>query len=73
MKCSNGCNGEYSPKLVFYTLKIKGDFYIIDDVPADVCDICGDTLIDIETMQHIESLVFDKSKEKSKALVLEYA
>jgi YgiT-type zinc finger domain-containing protein len=54
MKCSiQGCTGEYKQKSIAHTAKYKGNLIVITDVPAKVCDFCGDTLLSKETTDRI--------------------
>ncbi len=58
MKCSiTGCPGEYESAKVVQTLKHDNRTIVIEDVPADVCSICGDTLFSVETARSIEQLL----------------
>ncbi len=49
MKCSiAGCPGEYEAGKVTHTvrhLRHQGQIIVIDHVPADVCSVCGDVLL----------------------------
>ncbi|HAO80497.1 MAG TPA: hypothetical protein DCQ92_16315 [Verrucomicrobia subdivision 3 bacterium] len=45
MKCSiEGCPGEYEPRAITHTVRPGGRVVVIDHVPAEVCDVCGDVL-----------------------------
>jgi len=58
MKCSiKGCPGEYEPKAITHTLRKEGHLVVIDHVPVEVCDVCGDTLLKPETVRQLETLL----------------
>jgi YgiT-type zinc finger domain-containing protein len=62
MKCSiQGCIGKYENKRIVHTIQREGQVFVFEHVPAEVCSVCGDTLLDPETIRHIESLL---KKEK---------
>ena len=58
-----GCPGEYVNQKISHMVKQGGQnvqdpgVVIIESVPADVCRVCGDTLLDIETVERIEDLL----------------
>lgn len=57
-KCSiHGCPGEYSKQEISHMVTMGGKPVIIENVPADVCQVCGDTLLDIETVDAIDRLL----------------
>jgi YgiT-type zinc finger domain-containing protein len=58
MKCTiAGCPSVYEPRVVVHTVKQRGQIVVIDHVPAEVCDVCGDVLLTLETMRRIEVLI----------------
>lgn len=58
MKCSiQGCPGGYEARTVVHTVKLRGEVMVIDHVPAEVCNVCGDVLLAPETVRRIEALL----------------
>lgn len=58
MKCSiQGCPGEYEEKTIVHTLHKGGEVFVFGQVPAEVCSVCGDTLLKPETVRHLERLM----------------
>jgi YgiT-type zinc finger domain-containing protein len=58
MKCTiEGCPGAYEPRTVVHTVKHQGEVMVIDHVPAEVCNVCGDVLFSPETVRRIEALL----------------
>ncbi len=47
---------------VTYTLQYEDKFYIIEHVPARVCQETGDQYFSPETVEHIQSLIQSKKK-----------
>ena len=73
MKCSiKNCPGEYEPRAIAQTLRQHGRVVVIDHVPADVCDVCGDELLQPETIRQLESLL-KRAQPASSAPLYEFA
>jgi len=46
MKCAvAGCSGEYKERLITQFFTRGGQAIVVEDIPAEVCDVCGDTLL----------------------------
>jgi YgiT-type zinc finger domain-containing protein len=74
MKCSiSGCSGEYELKRIVHTVRHRNEIVVIDDVPAEVCSICGDTLLAPETARHIEAILSTRQNPAKTAPVYHYA
>ena len=74
MKCSiQGCPGEYENKTIVHTVQHKGQVFVFEHVPADVCFVCGDTLLAPDTIRHIEALLKKKKKALKTVPLYEYA
>ena len=74
MKCSiEGCPGEYEKKDVVHTVRHRGQVVVIDHVPAEVCRVCGDVLLQPETVRHIEELLRTASRPTREVPLYEYA
>lgn len=58
------CKGELIEKKVNYMVDLEKTIIIIKDVPAKVCDQCGERYFDDETSQNIEKIV-NKLKDLS--------
>ncbi len=73
MKCSiQGCPGRYEQRLIVHTVKRDGDVIVFEDVPAEVCDVCSDTLLTPESVRHLERPMKQKGKPKKHAPVHAY-
>jgi len=74
MKCSiQGCPGHYEHRLIIHTVRSGAKMLLFEDVPADVCDVCSDTLLAPETIRHIEKMMKQHVKPKKHVPVYAYA
>lgn len=74
MKCTiKGCPGEYEERKVVHTVRHQGKVVVIDNVPAEVCTICSDVLLDPDTVRHIESMLEKSITPKRTVPLYEYA
>ena len=73
MKCSiQGCPGEYEAKLIVHMVKRGDDVLVFENVPAEVCNICSDTLLTPETLRNFERLVQTETKPEKYIPLYEY-
>ena len=56
MECLH-CKGKLTRKKTSYTVNRKGYHLVIDDVPAWVCEQCGEPLFDEETVDAIQEML----------------
>ncbi len=57
-KCSiNSCPGEYEKKRILHTVKHRERVIVIENVPAEVCSVCGDVLLSLSTVEAIEAML----------------
>lgn len=74
MKCSiQGCPGEYEKRKVVHTVRENDQVIVIDHVPAQVCSLCGDTLLSPETVRRIEELLRERPSPSASVPLYEYA
>ena len=71
MKCDL-CDGEYREKTVVRNYKWRGKTIVVEDVPALVCERCGDTLIQEETIAAIDELLRKKAEPRGYAPVFRF-
>jgi YgiT-type zinc finger domain-containing protein len=73
MKCSvEGCPGEYDKRKIIHTVRYRGEIIVVDNVPAEVCSVCGDVLLEPETVRRIEILLQGVNAPVRTAPVYEY-
>ena len=74
MKCTvEGCPGGYEERRIVHTVRRNGRIIVIDHVPAEVCDVCGDVLLAPDTIRHIEGMLASMQEPDRMAPVFEYA
>ena len=73
MKCSiQGCPGEYERKLIVHIVQRRGEMFLLEHVPAEVCSICGDTLLTPETIKRIEEMLAGSQRPERFAPIYEF-
>ncbi|MCZ7668998.1 MAG: YgiT-type zinc finger protein [Chloroflexi bacterium] len=73
MKCNmTGCPGEYEVRLIVHTVKYQGEIIVINDVPAEVCPVCGDVLFKPETVRQIEKSLQTKMRPEKVVPLYEF-
>lgn len=74
MKCTiRGCAGDYEERLIVHSLRHHGQIMVIDHVPAEVCTVCGDTLLRPETIRRIEQIMAAPDMPSSTVPLFEFA
>ena len=51
------CPGGLEGRLIRHTTRYKGKIAVIDHVPAEVCDFCGEALFAPDTVRRIERII----------------
>jgi len=73
MKCTiRDCAGEYERKNIIHTVRHRGKVTVIDNVPAEVCNVCGDVLFTPATIRALEHLLARRKRAVRTAPVYEY-
>jgi len=74
MNCSiEGCPGEYEERKIVHTVRYRGQVIVIDNVPAEVCSVCGDVLLKPETVRRIEKMLQTATRPANMVPLYEYA
>lgn len=74
VNCSiQGCPGEYEERSTLQTVRREGQVIVIDHVPADVCTVCGDTLLHPGTVRKIETLLQQERQPAGRVPLYEFA
>ena len=68
------CGGSYTQGKVSHTFRRGGHLIVIDDVPAEVRDVCGDVLFTPRTSRKLDKLVagYEQHVPKDTAPVYEF-
>lgn len=51
------CQGELEERRITYTQELDGNFYIVTDVPAQVCSQCAEQYLSPETVDALQDLI----------------
>ena len=74
MKCTlQGCTGEYEEREIVRTVRQRGQVVVIDHVPAEVCSVCGYTLLKPGTVSRIEEMLKATRQPTKRVPLYEYA
>ena len=74
MKCTIvGCSGEYEDKKIVQTARHAERLVVIENVPAEVCSMCGDILLTADTVRRMEEILREAREPDRMAPVYEYA
>jgi YgiT-type zinc finger domain-containing protein len=63
MKCDI-CGGTRAPSLITYTIYYDNKPVVIENVPAEVCQQCGEQYFAPETVEKLQKIVWSKKKPK---------
>ena len=69
MKCQI-CDGEYEECLIARAYRRDGKVIVVDDVPAEVCNQCGDILLRPETVELIQDALANAEQAEEFAPVV---
>ena len=63
MDCTiQGCEGEYEEQFIVHTIRHNERLVVFDNVPAEVCGVCGDTLLSSIAMRRIDAMLNDDTR-----------
>jgi len=63
------CKNEMKRKKTIIELRLKDDLIIIDDIPADVCDYCGEKVLSPEAVDSIREIYENPDSKKMKKVI----
>lgn len=74
MRCSiPGCPGEYEERMIVHVVQQKEEMFLFEHVPAEVCSVCGDTLLAPQTVKQIEHLLTMRRRPEKFVPMYEFA
>lgn len=76
MECTlRGCPGSYEHRTITHAVRREDKIIVIDHVPAEVCNVCGDTLLTPETSEKLDEILADYEQRQpaDSAPVYEFA
>lgn len=56
------CKGKLKKQLLTYSQYLDGQFIIVENVPAWVCEQCGERFYDPEIVEKLQNLVWSQVK-----------
>ena len=59
MKCEVCGWGERSDRRVRYSLPLDDKLFVVDNVPATVCDRCGETTLSPDVTEHLQQTAWE--------------
>jgi YgiT-type zinc finger domain-containing protein len=68
MKCIV-CKNVMKRKKTTIELRLKGDLIIIDGIPADVCDYCGEKVLSPEVVDSVSKIYKNRNRKKMKKII----
>lgn len=70
--CSiQSCPGQYEERRIVHVVKKGEDVIVFDNVIAEVCTVCGDTLLPLSTVEALENMLKNPGKAQRTAPVYE--
>jgi YgiT-type zinc finger domain-containing protein len=72
MTCPICDQGDLSPGTTTFAADADGTVVVVRNVPADVCQNCGEAFIDDDIAAHVEALVADAKGCGTESLVRHY-
>lgn len=60
MTCEVCAIGERRPKLIRYSLSVGDRLILIDNVPAEVCDRCGEISLSPDVVERLQRTVWHR-------------
>lgn len=72
MQCPRCKNKTLIQQVIQYSQEFEGNFYIIEDVPAYICEQCGEIIIAESTAEKIQNLIWSGAEPKRTRLVPVY-
>jgi HTH-type transcriptional regulator/antitoxin MqsA len=74
MKCSIACcPGEYEQREVVRTIRQGDRIIVVEHIPAEVCDVCGDVLFTPETIERLEAIRRSNAKPSRTVPLYQFA
>jgi YgiT-type zinc finger domain-containing protein len=72
MTCPICGTGSLRPGTTVFAADVDGTLVVVRDVPASVCDVCGEAYIDDKVSQEIETTINDARGRGTESLIRHY-
>lgn len=74
MRCRiKSCPGEYADRLINQVFNQEGALVVVKNIPAEICDFCGDTLLSAATSQRLDDILACKDTPREFVPVYSFA
>ena len=68
MKCVV-CKNKMKRKKTTIELRLKEELIVIDDIPADVCEYCGEKVLSPDVVDSVREIYENRDKKKMKKVI----
>ena len=65
MRCDL-CGGRVEKKFISYNLFYEGHWIIVENVPAKVCQQCGEKLFEPKVVEQLQKIIWNKGQPQKK-------
>ena len=72
MKCPTCGAGSLRPGVTVFAADVDGTLVVVRNVPASVCDVCGEAYIDEDVSEEIETTINDARGHGTESLIRHY-
>lgn len=72
MKCPTCGAGSLRPGVTVFAADVDGTLVVVRDVPASVCDVCGEAYIDEDASVEVETTINDARGHGTESLIRHY-
>ena len=62
MKCEVCGRGERREQRIRYSLPLEDKLFVVDNVPAIVCDRCGETTLSPDVTEHLQQTAWESRR-----------
>ena len=66
------CSGSINHGITMFTVKIGNGILLLEDVPAEICSLCGEKWFSDEVMEKIEAIASDVRKRHIKFEIITF-
>ena len=67
------CGGRIKNQLIKLDLRVENSLIVIEDVPAEVCTVCGEEAYTPETSQSIDEVIHAKTTPIKETIIPVYS
>lgn len=72
VKCACCGVGDMRPGTTTFTVDREGTTFVLRNVPAEICDVCGEVVFDLDTARTVECLHKDALESRAQVVIREF-